>query len=69
MVLTYQSELFCANNFLQKSYYHKKKFFCSLIVSESIFSIIWTCLTNLESLECLLFADLNDFTQTLAEFV
>ena len=26
MVLTYQSELFCANNFLQKSHFHKKNF-------------------------------------------
>ena len=68
MILINSSELFCASNFFTKNVFSQKKFFCSIIFSWSIFQIIWTCLTNLESLECLLFADLNDLTLALPEF-
>ena len=54
--------------FLQKLYFHKKKIFCSIIFSWSIFQIIWTCLTNLESSECLLLAYLNDLSLNITYF-
>ena len=68
MMLTNSSELFCASNFFTKNVFSQKKFFCSIIFSGSIFWNIRTCLTNLEFLGCLFFADLNDFTLALTEF-
>ena len=57
-ILTNSSEFFYANNFFTK-----------IVFSQNIFQIIWTCLTNLESSGCLLFADLNDFWQNLLQFL